>query len=332
MEEVTLEEVVRKHITLPVQPRSNGWYSIRCQVCDENPRKKRGGWLFSEQKVAYHCFNCGISAVYDECDGNLSKVMRDILAAYQIPADEIHKVIRTSMRHKKANTPKTAKKLKLETKELLLPSHFYELGSHTNDPWDTVATEYLDTRGMSPADYKFYLSDDKMWKGRLIIPMYRKGRLIFYQGRDMTGSKKRVKYLSPAEGKDSVFYNYDEITKSTEEPLYITEGFFDAFHIQAIATLGNEMSDIQVKILTQSRRPKVVIPDRRGDGDRLANQALDLGWSVSFPDISSCKDVNEAIVKYGKLFVLKSIVDNIFQGLAGRLRVGLFCEKSKTRK
>jgi hypothetical protein len=42
----------------------------------------------------------------------------------------------------------------------------------------------------------------------------------------------------------------------------------------------------------------------------LINDALEYGWSISMPIWQeTCKDINEAVVKYGKLFVLKSIIE-----------------------
>jgi hypothetical protein len=42
----------------------------------------------------------------------------------------------------------------------------------------------------------------------------------------------------------------------------------------------------------------------------MINNAIEYGWSVSYPVwLETSKDVNEAVVKYGKLFVLKSILD-----------------------
>jgi hypothetical protein len=36
---------------------------------------------------------------------------------------------------------------------------------------------------------------------------------------------------------------------------------------------------------------------------------MEAGWTVSFPVWQeTCKDINEAIIKFGKLFVLKSIL------------------------
>ena len=52
------------------------------------------------------------------------------------------------------------------------------------------------------------------------------------------------------------------------------------------------------------------MPDRDAAGQKLINDALEYGWSVSFPDWhSDVKDINDAVVRYGKLFTLKSIID-----------------------
>ena len=53
----------------------------------------------------------------------------------------------------------------------------------------------------------------------------------------------------------------------------------------------------------------IIVPDTDRAGRKLVERAVELGWTVSFPVWQeTCKDINEAVVKYGKLFVLKSIL------------------------
>jgi DNA primase len=53
----------------------------------------------------------------------------------------------------------------------------------------------------------------------------------------------------------------------------------------------------------------IVVPDRDQAGKKLIDRAVEAGWSVSFPVWQeTCKDINEAVVKHGKLFVLKCIL------------------------
>ena len=53
------------------------------------------------------------------------------------------------------------------------------------------------------------------------------------------------------------------------------------------------------------------MPDRDQAGIKLAEQALEFGWSVAFPDWDAdVKDVNDAVKKYGRIYTLWSIVNS----------------------
>jgi hypothetical protein len=48
---------------------------------------------------------------------------------------------------------------------------------------------------------------------------------------------------------------------------------------------------------------------------------MDYGWSVSFPEwLETCKDVNDAVCRYGTLFVLKTILKS---RESGKLKIEL---------
>jgi DNA primase len=80
--------------------------------------------------------------------------------------------------------------------------------------------------------------------------------------------------------------------------------------VDGVAILGNECSRVQADIIDGLDREVIVVPDSDKAGAKLVDQAILYGWSVSFPEwLSDVKDVNEAVVKYGKLFVLKSIIE-----------------------
>jgi DNA primase len=80
--------------------------------------------------------------------------------------------------------------------------------------------------------------------------------------------------------------------------------------IDGVAVLSNECSEQQADIIDSLGREVIVVPDGDKAGVKLVNNALEYGWSVSFPLwLGTFKDINEAVIKYGKLFVLKSILD-----------------------
>jgi DNA primase len=81
--------------------------------------------------------------------------------------------------------------------------------------------------------------------------------------------------------------------------------------VNGVAVLGSDCSEPQAEIIDGLAREVIVVADRDRAGAKLINDAIEYGWSVSFPVWQeTCKDINEAVVKYGRLFVIKSILDS----------------------
>jgi DNA primase len=79
--------------------------------------------------------------------------------------------------------------------------------------------------------------------------------------------------------------------------------------VNGVAILGSECSEPQAEIIDGLAREVIVVADRDRAGTKLITDAIEYGWSVSFPVWQeTCKDINEAVVKYGRLFVIKSIL------------------------
>jgi DNA primase len=90
----------------------------------------------------------------------------------------------------------------------------------------------------------------------------------------------------------------------------VTEGILDAMCIGGVGILSNNASETQAEIIDTLAREVILVPDRDAAGQKLIDDALEYGWSVSFPEWESdVKDINDAVVRYGKLFTLKSIID-----------------------
>lgn len=332
------ESIIRYYVPLPTKTSPSGWYVLRCPVCNDHYNKKRGGWKFENTKIMYHCFNCSIAAVYDEDTKYLSSNMEKVLLSFKIPENVIERLKFLSFENRKnwktkSNSNDDTHPIFKEPKPIVLPKHFYRLTDDKDDIWSQIAREYLNLRGIDINDYHFYLStggttaEEQQWKKRLIIPIYKNEKLIFYQGRDLTGNNK-TKYLSaPSVSKGSVIYGFDFLYKHTNQPLFITEGFFDAFHIDGVAVFGNKMSRQQIEYLKLSPRQKVIVPDRKGNGHLLAIQGLQQGWNVSVLPFDDCKDVDEAVSKYGKLYVIQTLLENIVSGFEAEVRINLLCEK-----
>jgi len=349
MQSVNLEDTIRQYITLDPAGH-NGWQAVLCKVCNDAGRKgKRAGFRFDlGGVVGYHCFNCGHKAKYDPSSSkNLSRAMKQVLTSFSVPEEVIQQINFEALKLRDlhlVNGETIPNPIQdIEPAAISLPSHFYPLTSAgPNDIWAQLASAYLELdRGVDPKSYPFMLAEKTgdpeldRWFKRIIIPIYKDETPIFFIGRDLTG-KNIKKYLSPSFSKEKVIYGYSELLRETDEPLYIVEGWFDAFAINGVAVLGNEISKAQTAWLNRSHRKKVYIPDRFGDGQMAAQQALDLGWSIATPGINTwtkdIKDMNDAVKKYGRMFVMKSIAETIADGFTARVNLGMYCKNGTSNK
>lgn len=319
-----LENIIRSYVQLP-PPSGGGWCSVRCLVCNDHAHKRRGGWKFDGTSIGYHCFNCGAKFMFDHESSRLSDETIRILDAYGIPSDQLSTLKLGLLTHKSSSNHTTTPPTPTIAypKPITKPEFFVPL-MESSSIWRDVALEYLDERGIPHIAHDFHVVEPsnslihKQWLGRLIIPMYRNGELIFWQGRDMTG-KKKPKYLNSNVTREAILFGYDKLATDHQSPLYVVEGTFDAIVVGGVATLTNEMTKTQVAILSRCPRPKIVIPDKTGDGDKMAKKALELGWSISIPDYGNCKDPAEAQQKYGSLYVRRAIVDGTMSATKARI-------------
>ena len=333
------EAAIRQYVFMG-RTSAKGWAPVLCRVCNDHGKKGiRSGFKFQPGGFGYNCFNCDASGGFsDNATEMPSDELKHILKCFGIPDDFVSELEMIVINNR--TDPNSVSKRVMEgartssARVLELPPYFVPLKDEPVDsPIRVLAELHLEQdRAMTINDYPFYIAkrtDDKesrKWANRLIIPVYNhNGQLIFWQGRDLIGNQQR-KYLSADVERDGVIYGMDEIQKRTNAPLFITEGIFDAWHVRGCATLGRQLTQNMINLLNSSTREKVVIPDRLGDGQDLALQAVRLGWRVSTPDLGQCKDITEAVVKYGKLYVIKSVMENIHSGTAAETMIGLYCK------
>ncbi len=346
-----VEELVRTYVQLPNLPSGTGWFPVLCKVCNDHGRKgPRGGFKFEDEGVGYHCFNCGHKGTYYPHYKTIPKDMLDVFVSFGIPDEEINKLRLTTLQERdesgQATSSQKSRPLILNPSELPLPNHFYRLDeAKEEDRWAEIARYYLEDRKIDSRDYPFFLStgilkqftgpeSQKMafvraaqkWKKRVIIPIYKDNKLVYYQGRDLT-ERATKKYESPSARKDRIIYGFDHLFVDEDRPLYVVEGFFDAFHIKGVALLGNELTEPQIAWLNRSRRDKVYIPDKFGDGAKNAFKALEQGWRIALPDIGNCKDINAAIIKYGQLYVHNTLREFTYEGNQAEVPLNLYCKK-----
>lgn len=331
------EEIIRHHVYLPQRANSSGWFSLKCKVCNDHGRKgPRAGFRFEDggNTVGYHCFNCGHAATFNLNDGKLpSRKFRQLLTAYDIPADQFKIWGLAGMSNGKITneTYQARKEMKSREPTVIAPMKvFYPLTDDPDNDMAQVAIMTLADRGIDWQSQPFYLSttngtETDRWYGRLIIPVYKQKQLIFYSGRDLTGTFPR-KYINASVERQAAMYGYDNILDRTRtDPIFIFEGWFDAASVDGVALFGRTITPEQAYWLNSTNRQKIVVPDRNLPGLELAQSGIKHGWSVSTPDWGTCEDANDAIRQYGKLFVRQSIINSVSSDEFGLMKAKLYC-------
>ena len=103
--------------------------------------------------------------------------------------------------------------------------------------------------------------------------------------------------------------SFDRKLQPIAKFVIVTEGPFDAIAVSGVSILGSEINDTQRELIDGLGRQVIVVPDRDAPGEKLINQAIEFGWSVAFPDWDkTVGDVADAVLKYGRLFTLQSIL------------------------
>jgi hypothetical protein len=172
------------------------------------------------------------------------------------------------------------------------------------------AVEYLAERKMSGlADWHY--CDAKFWNidKRVILPYMWQGKTVGYGARWIgTPPSGTAKILRKAPT-DFVF-NLDPQGEPRKFVL-VVEGEFDALAVDGVAVLHNDISARQAQLIADLDVEPIVVPDKDRSGAKLAERAVELGWSVSFPDWDAgIKDAADAAKAYGRVATLNSILQS----------------------
>ena len=148
----------------------------------------------------------------------------------------------------------------------------------------------------------------------------------FSKGEKVQRLIHKLKYKHMNAPLSDILYNFDEVFASTKKPLFVFEGFFDGMSLCSknfVSIQSSNLTREQIYFLSLSKRTKIIVPDMQNNGGELIQQGIDNNYQISFPTLKGCKDVNEAVIKYGKLFVLKNIFDNVVSGDDAKLRLNM---------
>jgi 5S rRNA maturation endonuclease (ribonuclease M5) len=316
-------------LILPHKRKTNatsGWISFNAPCCHHNGEtadtRGRGGLVMNpDGGTSYHCFNCNFKASYVP-GRHLTYKFRKLLSWLGADEGTIKRLVIDAIRIRELVAPETLVEVEevepIKFKARALPEQaqsfhtlntFYELNDNVDVPneWHNSVV-YAAQRSIDLSKYDLYWTPETQYNlnKRVIIPFTWRNELIGYTARTFSDTVK-PKYHSSYE--PNYVFNVDR-QPDNGKFVIVCEGPFDAMSIDGIAVLGNECSEIQADIIDSLGREVIVVPDSDRAGMKLVDQAIEYGWTVSFPIWQNThKDVNSAVVAYGKLFVIKTILE-----------------------
>jgi hypothetical protein len=289
----------------------SGWLSFNGPCCVHNgtsaDNRMRAGIIEEGESVSYHCFNCGYKASWQP-GRHISFKLKQLMIWLGVPDDAINKLAIEVLKINEG-VETQYRSIELPTFESVpLPENAVKIH---DDPCDvstqlTEVKEYMSGRKLwIDEGYEYYWSSSLAYRDRLIIPFYYEGRIVGWTARTVKSDKK-PKYIT--ESQPGFVFNLDE-QRPQKVFCIVVEGPIDAIHIDGVALMRAEINDQQAMLIDRLNREVIVLPDRDKTGAALIEQAIDRGWSVSMPDWApEIKDVNDAVLKYGRLYTLYSIV------------------------
>jgi hypothetical protein len=229
------------------------------------------------------------------------------LLSLGIPLDEIEKTVSSTFfepKEERIITLEQVTKVSLYTPEVKLPP----LSVRMTGENFRLENAYLQSRKLDVNNYPFYVSSDKKYKQRIIIPFYKYGKVIYWQARTIVNDKLR--YLNCEVSKAAVLFGFDRLYANQQTNLFVTEGVTDALGVNGVALIGSKLNDTKIELLRQTKRPLIFIIDGDDNGRHLAEQVIEheLG---QITQTGTGLDVNKSIVRYGKLWTYYRLMENV---------------------
>ena len=301
-----LKQTLESHRPAKRKKTPSGWTSFNAPCCHHNGEtqdtRTRGGIMYQpDGAVQYHCFNCGYKANFTP-GRYLSNRFRKLLTWLNVSSSDIGKLSMQAMKLAQEITPETKTKQFDDVNFDYSPLPKDAQLVHTQQQ----CVDYLKSRGFNANEkFKFYYSPTM--KTRIIVPIQWQNKNIGFVARGMSANIKPKYYAQVQPGS---LFNIDAQHWSRKF-VVLVEGVFDAIMLDCVAILGSEISVKQKQQIDALNRKVIIVPDRDRAGSKLIDQACDWGWSVSMPPWhDGIKDVNNAVLKYGKVLTMQAILNH----------------------
>ncbi len=294
------------------KPSPQGWLSFNAVCCQHNgnsqDKRGRGGIKVTEQGWSYHCFNCSYTASFT-LGRTLSFKARRLLGWMGVPDNEIEMLNLESLRHRNIHGILEDRQRVFNTLSAIEFEEFDDFPPYSEvvTPEFPLYWEYIRKRDV-PEDFPIMTAiknDGIHWvRPFVLVPFTYDNKVVGWTARFL--DNKIPKYINHSQpgyvfGTDLQHADWNHVI--------VTEGIFDALSISGLALMHNTISDAQARLIRSLGKEVIVVPDQDLPGMELVDRAVELGYSVSMPDWPShIKDVNDAVIEYGRLGALLTIM------------------------
>jgi hypothetical protein len=294
------------------KPSPQGWLSFNAVCCTHNgnsqDRRGRGGIKVTEAGWSYHCFNCAYTASF-VLGRTVSFKAKRLLGWMGVSDNEIDMLNLESLRHRSIHGILEDRQ---KTFNALSAIEFEEADDFP--PFSEVVTpehplywDYIRRRGV-PEDFPIMTAiknDGVHWtRPFVLVPFTYDNKIIGWTARFL--DDKIPKYINHSQ--PGYVFGTD-LQHADWQHVLVMEGIFDALSIGGLALMHNTISDAQARLIRSLGREVTVVPDQDTAGVELIDRAVELGWAVSVPEWpEDCKDVNDAVIKLGRLGALLTIM------------------------
>jgi hypothetical protein len=254
-----------------------GWVNIECPFCTGNPGYHLG-YCFSKEDAfygSYVCYRCGRHSVFSVFKNFMdsasnSEIMRAMHDYSDGESEPVKRFKEKSCEDKIVHLPVGCGPIKRDHIDYL-KSRKYNYKNIVRT-WDIMGTGFI-------GDYKW----------RIVAPIYQGGRLVSYQGRDIT-KKSSMRYkpcLKKLEVKHhkECLYGLDLVPGNR---ILVVEGITDAWRMGpgAVATFGIKFTLSQVMLLSEFAKVFLMFDLGKTEYDQMEKMA---SYLSVFTDVSILK-------------------------------------------
>lgn len=303
-----IEQVHRLLVdNLPVRSSRtpSGWTTFNCVMCSDT--RKRAGVIVSGPKISYHCFNCHYVTGWNPSP-HISHRYRELAARLGATQEKIHQTQIELLKHSEDLEEQETEGYVYSLRKFEVVDLPEDVCSVDDLPDDHEIKQYAIQRGLLGLYPLLYYPNDILYAKRLVVPFTFNGEIVGWTARHINPPDKRTpKYLNKMTA--GYVFNVDRFADTKREVVIVVEGVFDAIVVDGVAVLGNHVTAEQAHLISKLGKRVILCPDRDEPGKELIDEALALGWEVSFPPwANDVKDAADAVEKYGRLATVASII------------------------